>query len=186
MPKFAVEKGKKLTEVLLITPTIHTDNRGFFVETYNTIDFKEFGTTDHFIQDGYSHSTKNVLRGLHFQLPPCATSKLVCCFSGEVFDVAVDLRPDSPTFKQWEGFSLSGDSKKMLYIPIGFAHGFYVKSNTADIFYKTHAPFRKDYDGGVHWSDPEINITWPAKDPVLSEKDSKRPFVKDILDKLKW
>src|SRR5258708_11760951 len=115
MPKFTAEKGK-LEGVLLITPTFFTDHRGFFAETYNALDFKELGITDNFIQDSHSHSVKNVLRGLHFQLAPYATSKLIRCFNGEIFDVAVDLRPDSPTFKQWEGFTLSSENRNMLYI----------------------------------------------------------------------
>lgn len=183
--KFTLEKGK-LDGVYLISPRIFEDNRGFFGETYNEVDFAPLGITDKFVQDSHSHSRKNVLRGLHFQLPPHATSKLIRCFSGEILDVAVDLRPSSRTFKQWEMFTLSGDNKKMLYIPVGFAHGFYVKSETADIFYKTNEVFHKESDGGVRWDDPEINVQWPVADPILSEKDATLPLLKDVVQKLTW
>lgn len=172
-------------DVQLIVPKVFTDDRGFFLETFKKSDFLENGITDEFNQDNHSKSTKGVLRGLHFQKAPKAQAKIVRCIKGIIFDVAVDLRKNSPTFKKWVGVVLSEDNKHMLYIPEGFAHGFTVLSDTAEIFYKASNEYSKEHDRGIRWNDPEININWNIDfEPVLSEKDKIQPFVKDIIEEL--
>ncbi|MDE2018757.1 MAG: dTDP-4-dehydrorhamnose 3,5-epimerase [Patescibacteria group bacterium] len=177
---FTVEKTS-FTDALLIIPRVFLDPRGFFMEIYQEAAFMEIGIADHFVQDNHSHSARNVLRGMHFQSPPHETVKLVRCISGEIFDVLVDLRPNSPTFKKWEGFVLSGENKKMLYVPVGFAHGFYVTGEAADVVYKVTDYYYKECDAGFRWNDPEIGIRWPGMQPIISEKDSNLPLFKEIL-----
>ena len=177
--KFEVEGVK------LIIPKVFNDDRGFFLESYKKSDFQENGIKDEFNQDNHSKSTKGVVRGLHFQKYPKAQAKIVRCIKGKIFDVAVDLRKNSPTFKKWAGEILSEDNKYMLYIPEGFAHGFAVLSDTAEIIYKASNEYSKEHDRGVRWNDPEINIKWNIDfEPVLSEKDKIQPFLKDIIEEL--
>ena len=185
MGKYEVKKGI-IEGVLLLTPTVYKDNRGFFTETYNEKDFREIGIVDRFVQDNNSRSKKDVVRGLHFQYPPKATNKLFRCFFGEIYDVVVDLRPHSPTYKQWEAFTLSAENMNMLYIPIGLAHGFCVVSDGADVVYKVTEFFDKAYDGGIRWDDSDINVQWPTEKQILSEKDEKLPNLKDIAGRLMW
>lgn len=161
-----------LPDVKLIEPKLFGDERGFFFESYNRKAFAEIvGADFDFVQDNHSRSTRGVLRGLHYQLPPCAQGKLVRVASGEVFDVAVDMRRASPTFGQWAGELLSGENKKQLWIPPGFAHGFCVLSDTADFLYKTTDYWSPAHERCVKWDDPTLAIAWPVKEPVLSAKD---------------
>lgn len=173
-------KNLEIDGLILIEPRVFPDDRGFFMETYKKTDFIKNGINAEFIQDNHSKSVKGVLRGLHYQMHPHAQGKLVRCISGEIFDVAVDIRKDSPTFGKWVGEKLSADNKKMLYIPVGFAHGFLVLSDTAEIAYKVHGgEYSPECDRGVMWNDPQIGIDWGVQDVLVSDKDSKQPLLKD-------
>lgn len=170
-----------IKDVVLVTPKIFGDSRGFFLESYKKSDFVNNGIDVDFIQDNHSKSSKGVLRGLHYQASPHSQAKLVRCVKGEIFDVAVDLRPSSSTFKKWVGVVLSGDNKKMLYIPKGFAHGFVVLSDEAELLYKTSDEYAPAFDRGIRWNDPEIDVNWGIDfEPLVSEKDYQQPFLKDI------
>ena len=178
-------KKLDVKDVQLIIPKIFNDERGFFLESFKKSEFIANGITDEFSQDNHSKSTKGVLRGLHFQKAPKAQAKIVRCIKGTIFDVAVDLRKNSPTFKKWTGVVLSEDNKHMLYIPEGFAHGFAVLSDTAEILYKASNEYSKEHDRGIRWNDPEIDVNWNIDfEPILSEKDKNQPFVKDIIEEL--
>jgi dTDP-4-dehydrorhamnose 3,5-epimerase len=168
-----------IPEVILIEPRVFRDGRGFFMETYKYSDFVQAGINEHFLQDNYSRSSMGVLRGLHYQKDPHAQGKLVQCVQGRIFDVAVDIRKGSPTFRHWVGVELSEENNCMLYIPPSFAHGFLVLSESADVLYKCTREYAPEADKGIIWNDPDINIQWPIKDPVLSEKDSRHPLLKD-------
>jgi len=162
-----------IEDVFVIEPTVFGDNRGYFMETYRKKDFEEIGLYYDFVQDNQSKSKKGVLRGLHFQYTQ-PQGKLVRVISGEVFDVAVDMRKDSPTYGKWEGVLLTAENKKQFYIPEGFAHGFVVLSDTAEFTYKCTDFYNPDDEGGIQWDDPEIGIEWPLDDIdeiILSEKD---------------
>lgn len=170
-----------IPEIRLFKPTIHRDGRGLFVESFRQDLFNQAtGTNYEFIQDNHSRSSKGVLRGLHYQLPPHAQGKLVRVISGAVFDVAVDIRRSSPTFGQWVGAELSAENHHQLWIPPGFAHGFVVLSDTADLVYKTTAYYAPESDRGLLWNDPDIAIAWPQLDIAfsLSEKDQHQPAFK--------
>lgn len=173
-------KKLEIPEIVLVEPRVFKDERGFFLENYKYSEFSDFGIKDKFVQDNHSKSVKGVLRGLHFQKFPKAQAKLVRCISGEIFDVAVDIRKGSPTFGKWVGETLSEENKKMLYIPIGFAHAFCVLSNEAEINYKSSDEYSPENEGAIAWNDPTINIEWPIKNPIVSEKDSKN----DLLDEV--
>ena len=165
--------------VYIIEPKVFGDDRGYFMETYKESDFKEAGLNYEFIQDNQSKSRKGVLRGLHYQIHH-PQAKLVRVISGEVFDVAVDLRKNSSTYGKWVGVILSAENKKMFMIPRGFAHGFVVLSETAEFVYKCDELYHPEDEGGVMWNDPEIGIIWPYKgEPLLSEKDQHHPSLKD-------
>ena len=169
----------KIEGVFIIEPQVFGDERGFFMETYKESDFKKTGLDYNFIQDNHSKSRKGVLRGLHYQLH-YPQAKLVRVIQGEVFDVAVDLRKDSPTYGQWIGVLLSAENKKMFMIPLGFAHGFVVLSETAEFVYKCDEVYHPEDEGGIMWNDPEVGIDWPYKgEPLLSEKDKKHPSLKE-------
>lgn len=173
----------KVKDVQLIKPMVFEDERGFFLEGFKKSDFVKNGILDEFNQDNHSKSTKGVLRGLHYQLPPKAQAKIVRCIRGSILDVAVDLRKDSPTFKQWVAEVLTEENKHMLYIPEGFAHGFAVLSDTAEILYKASSEYSKEHDRGLRWNDPDINVDWNIDfTPILSEKDKIQPFFKDIKE----
>lgn len=170
----------KIKDVFVIEPKVFGDNRGYFMETYKESDFKEADLNYTFVQDNQSSSTKGVLRGLHFQ-KTFPQAKLVRVLSGEVFDVAVDLRKGSETYGQWVGEILSGENKKMLMIPRGFAHGFLVLSDYAEFAYKCDELYHPEDEGGIAWNDPAIAINWPdVGEIVLSEKDKKHPELKDV------
>ena len=169
-----------IPDVVLIEPKVFGDSRGFFMESFKQDLFNEAtGTNYEFIQDNHSRSSKGVLRGLHYQLPPYAQGKLVRVITGAVFDVAVDIRRSSPTFGKWVGAELTAENHKQLWIPPGFAHGFVVLSDTADFVYKTTAYYAPQTDRGVLWNDAEIGIEWPQLDiPFsLSDKDQKQPVL---------
>ena len=164
-----VEKCK-LDGVLLVTPQVFGDDRGFFMETYNQQKFADLGLPTTFVQDNHSKSSKGVLRGLHYQ-SPMWQGKLVRVVQGEIFDVAVDIRAASPTFGQWVGFTLNDENKQQLYVPEGFAHGFVVTSDTAEVVYKCTNLYEPAQEGSVLWNDPDIGIEWPVDEPLLSQKD---------------
>ncbi len=168
-----------IKDVYVIEPKIYGDNRGYFMETYKESDFYQVGLHNRFIQDNQSKSKKGVLRGLHFQ-KTYPQAKLVRVLEGEVFDVAVDLRKDSPTYGKYVGVVLSEENKKMFMIPRGFAHGFVVMSETATFTYKCDELYHPEDEGGIMWNDPEIGIDWPnVGEVLLSEKDKKHPFLRD-------
>lgn len=168
-----------LPDVLLVTPKVFGDERGFFMETYKASDFLNAGLPGIFTQDNHSRSVKGVLRGLHYQLPPYAQAKLVRCLRGKIFDVAVDIRRSSPNFGKWYGHILSEDDPTMLFIPEGFAHGFYTLSESADVFYKVTAEYSPEHDRGILWNDPQIGIAWPEGEKIISIKDKKNQPLKD-------
>ena len=169
----------RLPDVLLLEPRVFGDARGFFMESWNRQTFADLGLDLDFVQDNHSRSTRDVLRGLHYQLNQ-PQGKLVRVTSGAVFDVAVDVRRSSPHFGQWTGHELSADNQHMLWIPPGFAHGFLVLSESADFLYKTTAYYAPQWDRGIRWDDPEIGVQWPLQDvPTLSAKDQVLPLLRD-------
>ena len=185
-----MEKFKKIETsidgVYIIEPTVFGDKRGYFMETYSQKDFEELGLNYTFVQDNQSKSSKGVLRGLHFQKEN-TQAKLVRCLKGEVFDVAVDLRPGSKTYGKWEGVILSEENKKMFMIPKGFAHGFLVLSDEAEFTYKCDDVYNPNAEGGLAWNDPEVGIDWPmgdikVEDLLTSEKDAKWPSLKELRE----
>lgn len=164
-----------LPDVVLVEETRRGDARGFFAETYRRSAFQAAGIGAPFVQDNHARSTKGVLRGLHYQLPPRPQGKLVRVTRGEVFDVAVDLRKGSPGYGRWVGVHLSGENGRMLWVPPGFAHGYAVLSETADLTYKVTEEYDPGLDRGVLWNDPAIGVEWPVPDPVLSPRDVALP-----------
>lgn len=171
----------KLSGVLIIEPKVFGDNRGWFMETYNEHAFRDAGIDICFIQDNHSFSAgKGTLRGLHYQLKPKAQTKLVRCTKGSIYDVAVDIRKDSPTFGKWVGVELSADNKKQLLIPKGFAHGFMTITENVEVQYKVDELYSPENDRGIIWNDPTIGIKWPIDiTPILSGKDEKAPLLID-------
>ena len=170
--------------VYIIEPTVFGDERGYFMETYNKADFEELGLNYEFVQDNQSMSKRGVLRGLHFQKEH-TQAKLVRCIKGEVFDVAVDLRPGSKTYGKWEGIILTQENKKMFMVPRGFAHGFLVLSDEAEFTYKIDNIYDPASEGGLAWNDPDVSIDWPMGDMKIgdlltSEKDRKWPHLKEL------
>jgi len=168
-----------LEDVVIIEPEVFRDNRGFFMETYSRDRYKEAGVVCDFVQDNLSYSVKGTLRGLHFQIKR-PQAKLVQVVTGEIFDVAVDTRTGSSTFGKWAGVYLSERNKRQLFIPEGFAHGFCVISETAHFLYKCSNFYFQHDEGGIIWSDPDIGIDWPVKDPIVSEKDKQLPHLFDV------
>ncbi len=174
-------KRLEIPDVILIKPRVFEDERGFFMETYKKSDFEKAGIKGDFIQDNHSRSKYGVLRGLHFQREPYAQAKIVRAVRGVIYDVAVDLRRNSPTFGKWIGVILSEYNKYQLYIPRGFAHGFVVVSDIAEVVYKVDNVYAPDYEGGIIWNDPEIGIDWPIDEPIVSEKDRKWPTLREAV-----
>lgn len=172
-------KKLKIAEIKLVIPKVFGDERGFFLETYKQSEFVQNGINENFVQDNHSKSTRGVLRGLHYQLNPKAQGKLVRCTKGSIFDVGVDLRKDSPTFAQWCGAVLSEENKQMLYIPQGFAHGFVVLSNDAEVLYKATDEYSPENDRSIRFDDPQINVDWGVSNPLVSDKDKNAPLLKD-------
>lgn len=167
----------ELPEVVLIEPQVYRDSRGWFCESYRRSDFARFGIEVSFAQDNHSRSAARVLRGLHYQNPPRAQGKLVRAIVGEVFDVAVDIRKRSPTYKRWVGVRLSAENRRMLYIPPGFAHGFCVLSEVAEVLYKTTEEYAPELECGIRWNDAELAIEWPIEQPLVSERDAALPLL---------
>ena len=165
----------EIPEVILVKPTVIEDHRGFFMESYHIEKFKMGGIDCTFVQDNHAKSVQHTLRGLHFQVK-YPQAKLLRCLKGEVFDVAVDIRKDSPYYGKWVGEKLTEDNKFQLYIPEGFAHGYYVMSETVEIAYKCSAIYHPEDEQGIIWNDPNIAIEWPTKEPILSERDSKLSY----------
>ena len=166
--------------LLVVEPDVFGDDRGFFYEVFNADKFRDLGLPTEFVQDNHSSSTAGVLRGLHFQLPPKAMGKLVRCTRGKIFDVAVDLRKNSPTYTQHFAIEISADNKKMLWMPPGFAHGFYALTD-CQVLYKCTTTYDKVGDGNVAWNDPELNIPWPVDgEPILSARDAAAPKLAEL------
>ena len=170
-----------IPDVILVEPKLFEDSRGYFVETYNQKDFEEAGIKENFVQDNFSFSKKGVIRGLHFSKSPHETVKLVRCISGEILDVAVDVRPNSPTFGKWVSEILSSDNRKMLFIPKGFAHGFCALSDTVEIVYKVNDYYFPESEQGIIYNDRDLAINWPISDPIMSDKDKILPSFKDLF-----
>jgi dTDP-4-dehydrorhamnose 3,5-epimerase len=169
-----------LKGVVVIEPEIFSDARGYFLETYNARAFAEAGIGEKFVQDNQSRSKRGVLRGLHYQKEK-AQGKLIRVLAGEIFDVVVDLRPDSGTFGKWSGINLSAREQKIVWIPKGFAHGFYALSETAEVAYKATDFYAPQHDRVILWNDPDLGIRWPFDgEPILSEKDKKGHFFREL------
>lgn len=171
----------RLEGVYILIPKVFGDHRGFFMESWSRRTMEEAGLFYDFVQDNHSLSTvKGTLRGIHFQKGDKAQAKLVRCVRGAVLDVTVDLRHNSPTYKQWIGVELSEENKKQLLIPRGFGHGFVTLTDHVEFLYKADNYYAPEADGGIRWNDPDIGVDWGINHPVLSEKDTKNPFLKDI------
>ncbi len=173
----------KLDGLVVIEPDVFGDDRGFLVETYRGDLWRELGVDVDFVQHNHSRSVRGTLRGLHFQTEP-GQAKLVRCSSGRIFDVAVDLRRDSPTFGQWEGHELDDQAHRQLLVPIGFGHGFCVLSDIADVDYQLSSYYDPATESGIAWDDPEVGVEWPIDDPRLSERDKTAPKLADVRDAL--
>ena len=171
--------------VKIVVPDVHGDDRGFFKETIHPQKLAKIGINHHFVQMNHSKSQAGTLRGLHFQLPPYGQSKFVRVLVGKIFDVAVDIRPNSPTFGNAVSVELSAENHKMLYVPVGFAHGFLALTD-CEVEYACGEIYSPQFERGIVWDDPEINIDWPIKVPILSDKDQKSPKLSDIKDQLIW
>jgi dTDP-4-dehydrorhamnose 3,5-epimerase len=165
-------QSTQIPGVLIVEPTVFGDDRGFFLESFNEREMRNIGIDAHFVQDNHSHSQRNVLRGLHYQINQ-SQGKLVRVVSGEVFDVAVDVRRDSPTFGKWVGVELSAENKRMFWLPPGLAHGFVVLSESADFLYKATDYYAQEFERTILWNDPDLAIEWPlVGQPILSSKDA--------------
>lgn len=176
-----------LPEVVIIEPHTIVDQRGWFLEAYKKSEFERNGIHVEFVQDNHSRSTAiGVLRGLHFQKRPAEQGKLVRCVSGEVFDVAVDIRKGSPTYAQWVSRTLSAENKRMMWIPPGFAHGYLTMSNISEVLYKVTREYSGRHDRSVRWNDPTIAIRWPVVNPILSMRDAEAPLLQDIDNNFVW
>ena len=173
----------RLEGPILIRPLVHGDARGFFHETYRRDAYAELGIADEFVQDNHSRSRHGIVRGMHFQIGR-GQSKLVRCGHGAVMDVVVDLRRGSPTFGDWEGFELSDENLHQLYCPIGFAHGFCVVSDSADVIYKCDAYYDESIERGIRYDDPDVGIEWPDVELVPSERDARAPRLAEVADEL--
>jgi len=173
-------KRLKIPEVILVEPQVFPDERGFFMESFKESIFKENGINTKFVQDNHSHSIKGTLRGLHYQKNPSAQAKLVTALKGEIFDVAVDIRKGSPTYGKWVGEILSEKNHKLLYVPQGFAHGFCVLSEEADVTYKANNEYSPETDRGLLWNDPKVGVKWPIEKPITSKKDEQQPLLENI------
>lgn len=164
----------RLEGLVLLAPSVHADARGFFVETYAAGAWRAAGVDAEFVQDNHSRSGRGTLRGLHYQRSP-GQAKLVRAARGRIWDVTVDIRPGSPTFGEWEAFELDDEAHHQLYVPVGFAHGFCVLSDVADVAYKVSAPYDATEERGIAWDDRDIGIGWPVEEPILSDRDRGNP-----------
>jgi dTDP-4-dehydrorhamnose 3,5-epimerase len=173
LPRLSIER-LPLDGLIAITPRVFADDRGFFLESYREAAYRAAGIDATFVQDNHSRSQRGTLRGLHYQLAP-GQAKLVRCVRGAIWDVAVDVRPESPTFGKWHAVELDETSHRQLYIPVGFAHGFCVLSEVADVLYKVSSYYDPATERGFRWDDPDVAITWPITDPILSPRDRDAP-----------
>jgi dTDP-4-dehydrorhamnose 3,5-epimerase len=170
----------RLEGPILLEPNVHGDARGFFVETARANELAELGVTDRFVQDNQSRSSRGVLRGMHFQT---GMAKLVRCARGRIFDVLVDVRPESPSFGRWEGLELDDEQHRQLYCPDGFAHGFCVLSDVADVVYRCSAYYDPERESGFRYDDPEVGIEWPDVELVVSQRDERAPLLRELLER---
>lgn len=168
----------------LLKPRVFRDERGFFIETYSEPRYREAGIDVSFVQDNHSRSTRGILRGLHYQSSP-GQAKLIRVVAGSIFDVAVDIRPDSSTFGQWYGATLDAEEHAQMFIPIGFAHGFCVTSDVADVVYKVSSVYDGKTETGIRWNDPDIGVEWPVTEPLLSERDQRAESFADYAKRVR-
>jgi dTDP-4-dehydrorhamnose 3,5-epimerase len=175
----------EIEDLVLVEPEVHGDQRGFLVETFRDDAWGELGIEAEFVQENHSRSGRNILRGLHFQTSP-GQAKLVRCLRGRIWDVAVDLRRDSPAYGRWEGHELDDERHRQLFVPVGFAHGFCVLSEEADVAYKLSSRYDPKTEAGIAWDDPDVGVEWPIGDPQLSERDRTAPRLAEIADELPW
>ena len=173
----------EIPDLVLLETTAHGDDRGFLVETFRDDLWRDHGIDVEFVRENQSRSGGGILRGLHFQLRP-GQAKLVRCARGTIWDVAVDLRRDSPTYRRWEGVPLSDENHRQLFIPAGFAHGFCVMSEQADVAYKLSSYYDQDTEAGIRWDDPGVGVEWPIQHPQLSDRDKLAPTLAEIADDL--
>ena len=173
-------KRLSIPDVILVEPSSFSDDRGFFFESFKESDFFSNGIDKNFVQDNFSHSVNGVIRGLHFQKAPKAQAKLVTVLKGKIFDVAVDIRKNSPTYGKWVSEILSDDTHNLLYVPEGFAHGFCVISDEADVHYKVSNEYSQEHERSIIWNDPKLNIEWPIKKPIISNKDNKLSLLENL------
>lgn len=186
---FRFKRIDELPEIAIVEPQAVDDERGWFVETrtYKKSEFSELGISQDFLQDNHSCSTlKGVLRGLHFQKRPAEQAKLVRSVVGEIFDAAVDIRKGSPTYSRWVSAILSAENRLMIWIPVGFAHGFVATTDVAEVEYKVTAEYSGAHDRAIRWDDPSIGIEWPFSNPILSKKDAEAPFLKEADNNFVW
>jgi dTDP-4-dehydrorhamnose 3,5-epimerase len=173
----------ELEGVVLLEPEVYGDERGFLLESFSAAGWAELGVEAQFVQDNHSRSRRGILRGLHFQTEP-GQAKLVRCARGRIWDVAVDLRRDSPTYRQWEGHELDDVAHRQLFVPVGFAHGFCVLSDEADVNYKVSSYYDPATEAGIAWNDPDVGVEWTISDPQLSERDKNTPPLAEVADSL--
>jgi len=173
-------KRLSIPDVILVEPQSFSDDRGFFFESFKESDFFANGIDKKFVQDNFSHSVNGVIRGLHFQKAPKAQAKLVTVLKGKIFDVAVDIRKNSPTYGKWVSETLSDDTHNLLYVPEGFAHGFCVISDEADVLYKVSNEYSQEHERSIIWNDPKLDIQWPIKKPIISNKDNKLSLLENL------
>jgi dTDP-4-dehydrorhamnose 3,5-epimerase len=175
----------KIDGLVLVQPKVISDDRGFFFETYRRNEYAGLGIDIEFVQDNHSRSVRGTIRALHFQLRP-GQAKLIRCARGSVYDVAVDLRKESPTYGQHEAFVLSDKNAQQVFIPVGFAHGFCVTSEEADVAYKVSSYYEGQTERGIAWDDPAIGVQWPVDEPLVSDRDRANPPLEEIADELPW
>jgi dTDP-4-dehydrorhamnose 3,5-epimerase len=175
----------QLPDIALIEPEVHGDERGFMVETFRADAWRDLGADADFVQENHSRSGAAILRGIHFQTSP-GQAKLVRCARGRIWDVVVDLRRDSPTYRRWEGHELDDETHRQLFVPIGFGHGFCVLSDSADVTYKLSSYYDPATEAGIAWDDPDVGIQWPVGDPVLSDRDRNAPRLAEVAGELPW
>ena len=180
-----IKKETAIEKLVILEPRAFEDSRGYFFESYKHSAFTDMGIKDPIAQSNQSRSQKNVVRGLHFQKGAFAQAKLVRCLQGVIYDVAVDLRKDSKTYGKHFGIELTSENRKMLYVPKGFAHGFSVLSESADVFYDVFGgEYNKESEGGIRFDDPDVDINWQVNNPIVSDKDLELPFLKDFKSSL--
>lgn len=175
----------RIEGLVLLEPEVYGDDRGFLLESYQDKAWAEAGVDLDFVQENHSRSRGGTLRGIHFQISP-GQAKLVRCLRGKIWDVAVDLRKDSPTFTQWEGYELSDENHRQMLVPVGFGHGFCALSEIADVGYKLSSYYDPATEQSIAWDDPEVGIDWPVEEPLLSERDKVAPSLSEISRELPW